>query len=80
MRFEAQVYETVVLRRRYPYHEATWHYQVREWRRDGEREYLAIVTDGCTDNIHQAHSLCNDSNKPRHIWDTRQERIVHRNY
>jgi hypothetical protein len=57
-----------------------WHYIVREWKRDGPDEYLAIVTNGCTDNINQAFALCNSTHRPRHIYDVRQGKIIHRNY
>jgi len=62
------------------YYDATWHYIVREWKHDGPNEYLAIATDGCTDNINTAYQICNSSNRPRHIFDTRQDKIIYRSY
>lgn len=57
-----------------------WRYIVREWRRDGPREYLVIVPNGCTDNAVEAWRLCQASIFPRHVWDTAEEAIVMSNY
>jgi len=62
------------------YHEQIWHYQVKQWRRDGEQEYLAIITNGCTDNLQSAFQLMNAESAPTHVYDCFTDQIIMRNY
>lgn len=62
------------------YWDEIWHYQVKQWRCDGDSLYLAIVTNGCTDNIQQAFNLMNAEQRPTHIYDCRRDEIVASNY
>lgn len=63
-----------------PYYHQIWHYQVRQWRRDGEHEYLAIITNGCTDNIDTAFQLMNAETRSTHVYDCHSGEVIMRNY
>lgn len=63
-----------------PHRSQTWHYQVRQWRQDGEHLYLVIVADGCTDNVDTAFNLMNRETRSTHVYDCRADRIIMRNY
>lgn len=65
---------------RLTYRDQIWHYQVRQWRRDGEQQYLTIITDGCTDNLDNAFQMMNAESKPTHIYDCYSEEIIMSNY
>lgn len=62
------------------YRDQIWHYQVRQWYRDGTHEYLSIVTNGCTDNIDTAFQIMDASTRPCHIYDCYTDEIIMRNY
>lgn len=62
------------------YEEQVWKYLVRQWRSDGCDQYLAIVTNGQTDNLTLAFDLMIAQSRPTHVFDVLANEVILRNY